>query len=165
MSDLPEELQFRDVRRQTPVIISKEGRQVLAQNGTRFQQSDSGTTQIVFRLPNEENSSTDLSTMWITADLSVSGLPAAANELFNLRCNWTDSFEMGPATAAATDYNLPMLVSCDSIESCIKAVHILVNGSELERHDYYNYVESMLNMHLNNSNFSNSVGAGCMMMN
>lgn len=165
MSDLPEELQFRDVRKQAPVIISKEGRQVLAQNGTRFQQSDSGTTQIVFRLPNEENSSTDLSTMWITADLSVSGLPAAANELFNLRCDWTDSLEMGPATAAATDYNLPVLVPCDSIESCIKSVHILVNGSELERHDYYNYVESMLNMHLNNSNFSNSVGAGCMMMN
>jgi hypothetical protein len=153
--DIPEELQFRDVRKQAPVIISKESRQVLPQNGTKFQQSDSGTTQIVFRLPNEENSSTDLSTMWITADLTVLNLPAAFTAA-NAPWGSKDAF----LTA-----NLDFLSCCDSIESAIKQVHILVNGSELERHDYYNYEESILNMHTNNANFSNSIGAGCMLMN
>lgn len=157
--DIPEELQFRDVRKQAPVIISKESRQVLPQNGTKFQQSDSGTTQIVFRLPNEENSSTDLSTMWITADLQVSGLD---NTVYTqAQCNrWDTQNAFVNATA-----NLPFLSCCDSIESAIRQVHILVNGSELERHDYYNYEESIMNMHTNNANFSNSIGAGCMLMN
>lgn len=161
--DIPEELQFRDVRKQAPVIISKESRQVLPQNGTRFEQGDSGATQIVFRLPNEENSSTDLSTMWITAELTVN-LPNATP--FNGNCNWLDDYyfnAVGPAAAGA--YKFPWLNICDSIESMIRQVHILVNGSELERHDYYNYTESILNMHTNNANFSNSIGAGCMLMN
>ena len=137
--DLPEELAFREVRKQPPIIISKESRQILAQNGTRFEQGDSGTTQIVFRLPNEENSSTDLSTMWITADLSVIDLPSAAGQLFDGKCDWTDTLEL--SQAASTAETFPMLVPCDSIESAIKAIHIFVDGSELERHDYYNYVE------------------------
>ena len=74
--DIPEELQFRDVRKQAPVIISKESRQVLAHNGTKFEQGDSDTTQIIFRLPKEENSTPDLSTMWNTADLYVDSLSA-----------------------------------------------------------------------------------------
>ena len=160
--DIPEELQFRDVRRQAPVIISKESRQVLPQNGTKFEQGDSGSTQIVFRLPNEENSSTDLSTMWITANLTVSGLPATP---FNANCDWLDGSFNSVVTAANTSATRPFLVSCDSIESAIRQVHILVNGSELERHDYYNYQESILNMHTNNAHFSNSIGAGCMLMN
>jgi len=161
--DIPEELQFRDVRKQAPVIISKESRQVLPQNGTRFEQGDSGTTQIVFRLPNEENSSTDLSTMWITANLQIENLPATP---FNANCNWLDNTNVdtvGPNPAAA--YSRPFIATCDSIESAIRQVHILVNGSELERHDYYNYEESILNIHTNNANFSNSIGAGCMLMN
>jgi hypothetical protein len=165
--DIPEELQFRDVRKQAPVIISKESRQVLPQNGTRFEQGDSGTTQIVFRLPNEENSSTDLSTMWITADLTVLNLPNTFTEVQCQKYNnqaKTIFDGVANATNAATD-NLPFLSCCDSIESAIRQVHILVNGSELERHDYYNYEESILNMHTNNANFSNSIGAGCMLMN
>ncbi len=161
--DIPEELQFRDVRKQAPVIISKESRQVLPQNGTRFEQTDSGATQIVFRLPNEENSSTDISTMWITADLQIN-LPNAAP--FTGNCNWLDDYyfnAIGPAAPGV--YSFPWLNTCDSIESMIRQVHILVNGSELERHDYYNYTESILNMHTNNANFSNSIGAGCMLMN
>jgi len=159
--DLPEELSFRDVRKQAPVIISKESRQILPQNGTKFQQSESGTTQIVFRLPNEESSSTDLSTMWITADLTIRKL--SATQFTQARCQryygtGTEIFDSGTA-------NLPILSCCDSIESAIRSVHILVNGSELERHDYYNYEESIMNFHTNNANFSNSIGAGCMLMN
>ena len=168
--DIPEELQFRDVRKQAPVIISKESRQVLPQNGTNFEQGDSGSTQIVFRLPNEENSSTDLSTMWITADLNVQDLPqadsAGTTAFFGSECTWCNDVEVKSVVATAnTQATQPMLLSCDSIESAIRQVHILVNGSELERHDYYNYVESMLNMHTNNANFSDSIGAGCMLMN
>lgn len=160
--DIPEELQFRDVRKQAPVIISKESRQVLPQNGTKFEQGDSGTTQIVFRLPNEENSSTDLSTMWITANLQIENLPAPP---FNANCNWLDNTNTDTLSAAVGAYSRPFLATCDSIESAIRQVHILVNGSELERHDYYNYEESILNIHTNNANFSNSIGAGCMLMN
>ncbi len=162
--DIPEELQFRDVRKQAPVIISKESRQVLPQNGTKFQQGDSGTTQIVFRLPNEENSSTDLSTMWIVADLSISGLDTATYT--QVRCNRYNSTNKDLFdTSVANSQNLPVLSCCDSIESALKSVHILVNGSELERFDSYNYLESINNMHTNNANFSNSIGAGCMLMN
>jgi|694.fasta_scaffold15466_6 hypothetical protein len=160
--DIPEELQFRDVRKQTPVIISKESRQILPQNGTRFFQGNAGSTQIVFRLPNEENSSTDLSTMWITADLQFEGLDAAAFTANNCNAWQTTNFS---AIAAAGAVNLPFVLPCDSIESCIRQIHILINGSEAERFDYYNYTESMLNFHTNNSNFSNSIGAGCMLMN
>ena len=160
--DIPEELQFRDVRKQAPVIISKESRQVLAQNGTKFEQGDSGTTQIVFRLPNEENSSTDLSTMWITADLYVYGL---SNTTYTqARCERYNSYNFDNIFDSATA-DLPFLSCCDSIESAVKSVHILVNGSELERHDYYNYEESFMSMHTNNANFINSIGAGCMLMN
>jgi len=159
--DIPEELQFRDVRKQAPVIISKESRQVLAQNGTKFTQGDSGTTQIVFRLPNEENSSTDISTMWITADLTIRGLN---NTTFDVdqRAKYN---AQGKDLFINADANLGIVSCCDSIESCIRQVHILVNGSELERHDYYNFEESIMNMHTNNANFSNSIGSGCMLMN
>ncbi len=157
--DIPEELQFRDCRKQAPVIIAKESRQILAQNGTRFIQGNSGSTQIVFRLPNEENSSTDLSTMWITADLQIENLNAAAFTAANCNAWQTTNFSALAAT------NLPFVMPCDSIESCIRQIHILCNGSEVERMDYYNYQESMLNFHTNNSNFSNSVGAGAMLLN
>lgn len=159
--DIPEELQFRDVRKQAPVIISKESRQVLPQNGTKFQQSDSGTTQIVFRLPNEENSSTDLSTMWITADLTIRGLN---NTTFDAD-NRNKYNGQAKSLFVNADANCAILSCCDSIESAIRQVHILVNGSELERHDYYNFEESIMNMHTNNANFSNSIGSGCMLMN
>jgi len=159
--DLPEELSFRDCRKQAPVIIAKESRQILPQNGTKFQQSESGTTQIVFRLPNEESSSTDLSTMWITADLTVRNL---SDTQFTLaRCQRYDG--NGTSIFRSATAGLPILSCCDSIESAIRSVHILVNGSELERHDYYNYEESIMNFHTNNANFSNSIGAGCMLMN
>lgn len=155
--DLPKELEFRYVKKQTPVIINKESRQILPQNGTSFTQGSSGQTQIVFRIPNDENVSWDLSTMWVTADLQIGGLVAA--QFTQNACNAFDGVNGTPANVAAT------LSVADSIESCIQRVHILVNGSELERHDYYNVQESMLNAHTNNSNFSNSIGSGCMLMN
>ena len=160
--ELPEELQFRDVRKQTPVIISKESRQILPQNGTRFVQSDSGQTQIVFRFPNEEMTSTDFSTAWIVADLTIEGLD---NTVYTqAQCNrWSDVG--GKDALVNSTANLPFLSFCDGIESAIKSVQILCNGAECERHDYYNYQESMLNMHANNVAFSNSVGAGAMLLN
>lgn len=160
--DLPEELQFRDVRKQQPVIVSKESRQLLPQNGTRFTQSDSGQTQIIFRLPNEENSSTDMSTMWIVADLSVEGLD---NTVYTqAQCNrWSTAG--GKDVFVNATANLPFLSTCDGIESAIRQVAIYVNGSELERLDYQNYLETIKNAHSNNANFSNSVGAGAMLLN
>ena len=157
--DLPEELSFRDVRKQAPVIISKESRQILPQNGTKFQQGNSGSTQIVFRLPNEENASTDISTMWITCDLTLTNMNATI--FSDTNCDFWDSKDF----LTITNAHLPYATVCDSVESMIRQLHILVNGSELERHDYYNLQESMLNFHVNNSNFSNSIGAGCMLMN
>lgn len=160
--ELPTELQFRDVRKQQSVILSKESRQILPQNGTRFVQSDSGQTQIVFRFPNEEMSSTDFSTAWIVADLTVEGL---SNTVYTqAQCNrWTD--EGGKDVFVNATADLPFLSTCDGIESAIRSVQLLVNGSELERHDYYNYVESALNQHQNNAAFSNSIGAGAMLLN
>jgi hypothetical protein len=155
MDNIPEELRFRDVRKADKLIVKKESRQILPQNGTSFSQGSSGQSQIVFRLPNDEEHSVDLSTMWIVADLQINGLPSAT--FTQALCNDYNS----------NDFNttIPFVSFCDSIESCISKVAIYVNGSELERHDYYNYKESMLNEHHNNSNFSNSIGAGAMLMN
>jgi hypothetical protein len=155
--DLPQELEFRDVKKQSPVIVGKESRQILPQNGTSFTQGSSGQTQIVFRIPNDENTSWDLSTMWITAELQIGGLQAASYT--QNACNAFDGVNGTPANVAHT------LSVADSIESAIQRVHILINGSELERHDYYNVQETMLNTHTNNANFSNSIGSGCMLMN
>lgn len=160
--ELPEELQFRDVRKQQPVIQAKESRQLLPQNGTRFQQSDAGQTQIVFRIPAEEAVSWDASSMWIVADLTVEGLSAATYT--QAQCNrWSENG--GKDVFVNATANLPFLSTCDGIESCIRSVQILVNGSELERHDYLNFEESILNHHTNNANFSNSIGAGAMLLN
>lgn len=155
MDNIPEELRFRDVRKADKLIVKKESRQILPQNGTEFVQGSSGQSQIVFRLPNDEEHSVDLSTMWIVADFRVDGLDSAV--FTEAVCDAYNSSDFGQT--------IPFLSTCDSIESCISKVAIYVNGSELERHDYYNYKESMLNEHHNNSNFSNSIGAGAMLMN
>jgi hypothetical protein len=156
MDNIPEELRFRDVRKADKLIVKKESRQILPQNGTSFTQGSSGQSQIVFRLPNDEEHSVDLSTMWIVADLKVKGLNSSNFTADN--CNYFNG-----ADVAVGDFHF--LTICDSIESIISKVAIYVNGSELERHDYYNYKETMLNEHHNNSNFSNSIGAGAMLMN
>jgi hypothetical protein len=155
MDNIPEELRFRDVRKSDKLIVKKESRQILPQNGTSFSQGSSGQSQIVFRLPNDEEHSVDLSTMWIVADLQINGLPSGT--FTQALCNDYNSSDLSQT--------IPFVSFCDSIESCISKVAIYVNGSELERHDYYNYKESMLNEHHNNSNFSNSIGAGAMLMN
>lgn len=165
--DLPQELEFRSVKKQTPVIVSKESRQITAQNGTRFEQGSSGQTQIVFRIPNDENVSVDLSTMWITGEFFVENLDTTAdsgftaNRVNNLNAEALDAL----TTAGAAGTTIPILTTSDSFESMISRVHILVNGSELERFDYYQYGETICNAHTNNANFSNSIGAGCMGIN
>lgn len=159
MADLPQELQFIDVRKNSSVIIAKEARQILPQNGTRFIQSDSGNTTIVFRVPNSENESIDFSTFWITADFSVEGLSAATyTEAQCDRWDTKDVFVNGTA-------NLPFLTCCDSMESCIRSVHILCNGSEVERQDLYAQQETMLHAHTVSPGYANSVGAGCYLLN
>ena len=155
--DLPKELEFRYVKKQTPVIVNKESRQILPQNGTSFTQGSSGQTQIVFRIPNDENVSWDLSTMWITAELQLIDLDPT--EFTQVRCNAFDGEEIVVANAVR------IISLADGIESAIQRVHVLVNGSELERHDYYNVQETLLNKHTNNANFSNSIGSGAMLLN
>jgi len=155
--DLPKELEFKFVKKPNPVIINKESRQILPQNGTSFTQGSSGQTQIVFRIPNDENVSWDLSTMWVTAELQLIDLNAT--EFTQDRCNAFDEEDVVVANAVR------LLSLADGIESCVQRVHILVNGSELERHDYYNVQETFLNKHTNNANFSNSIGSGAMLLN
>lgn len=166
--DIPIELQFKDVRKQNKVIVGKQSRQVLPQNGTDFTMSSTGQTQIIFRLPNDENSSVDFNSMWIVADLQVTGLNTTSYSSTNI--GYLSTFDLLSGTVPTsggviTAKNIPILCLGDSVESIIARVAVYVNGSELEREDYYNNWESFSNMHANNANFSNSIGAGAMLMN
>lgn len=165
--NIPVELQFRDVRKQNKVVISKQQRQILPQNGTNFTISDSGSNQIIFRIPNDENSSVDFSSAWIVCDIQIEGL-TAANYTFNktgATSGGSVSNLYNPNYADAAANNVAVCCIGDSIESIIQRVAIYVNGSELERLDYYNFAETAFNCHANNVNFSNSLGSGCMGMN
>ena len=158
--DIPVELQFRDVRKQNKVIIGKNQRQVLPQNGTSFTATPTGQQQIIFRLPNDENSSIDMSSMWICANLQITNLDTTA-------FTTTTAAELNapnPLGGAASS-GFPILALADSVESIIARVAVYINGSELERQDYMDITESLFNHHVNNSNFSNSVGSGAMLMN
>ena len=169
--NIPTELQFRDVRKQNKVIISKQQRQVLPQNGTNFTMTSTGQQQIIFRLPNDENASIDFNSLWIVANVQIKGLPAdistASANLTNPNLIGTriSSTAADPSVLTITNHNIPILALGDSIESIIARVAVYVNGSELERQDYYNQWESFSNMHTNNSGFANSLGAGAMLMN
>jgi hypothetical protein len=166
--NIPPELQFRDVRKQSKIVVNKTQRSVLPQNGTEFTISATGQNQIVFRIPNDENSSVDFSSVWIVCDVTIENLAVAdfsynngtfvSGTIDNLNDN--DLALGAPATKKVA-------IAClqDSIESLISRVAIYCNGSELERLDYYQYAETMFNCHANNTNFSNSLGAGCMGMN
>lgn len=166
--DIPIELQFKDVRKQNKVIVGKQSRQVLPQNGTDFTMSSTGQTQIIFRLPNDENSSVDFNSMWIVADLQILNLDATAISATTVgRLTAGNLFGCTVATAGQTVTAAPVAICAlgDSIESIVARVAVYVNGSELEREDYYNNWESFSNMHANNANFSNSIGSGAMLMN
>lgn len=153
MENLPQELIFRDVRKITQHIENREHIQVLAQNGVSF---DAGS-QIVIRIPSNEGESVDFNTFMIHADLQITGLDNA----------WTDAvvgrlYDETPDTATAAP--LPLAFCHDSIESLIRRVHVLVNGSELELIDFYDQLESVHN-NWSNSNFCNTFGSGGMLMN
>ena len=165
--DIPVELQFRDVRKQNKVIVGKQSRQVLPQNGTDFTMTSTGQTQIIFRLPNDENASVDFNSMWICADLQVRGLDGTSFDANTVgRLNNDLIFgPTAPTSGVVAAQPVAILALGDSIESIISRVAVYVNGSELEREDYYNSWESFSNMHQNNANFSNSIGAGAMLMN
>lgn len=162
--NIPTELQFRDVRKQNKVIISKQQRQILPQNGTSFQMSDSGSQQIIFRIPNDENSSIDFSSAWVVCDVQIEGL-TDANYTFNKGTGIGTISNLYKPNYATPGTSVAVCAIADSIESFIQRVAIYVNGSELERLDYYNYAETVFNCHANNVNFSNSLGSGCMGMN
>lgn len=169
--NIPTELQFRDVRKQNKVIISKQQRQILPQNGTNFTMTSTGQQQIIFRLPNDENASIDFNSLWIAANVQVKGLAAAITTAApnlsspNLISNCVTAAANGAVTQRDPPINIPILALGDSIESIIARVAVYVNGSELERQDYYNQWESFSNMHTNNAGFANSLGSGAMLMN
>ena len=165
--NIPTELQFRDVRKQNKVIINKQQRQVLPQNGTSFTMTSTGQNQIIIRFPNDENSSIDFNSMWITCNLEVQNIPGAnitqaSIDALNKTCLLGATVaDTGAITVAPT----AICYTGDSAESLLSRVAVYCNGSELERLDMYSMWESASNAHQNNANFANSIGAGGMLMN
>lgn len=159
VQQVPRELEFHDMRADSKkVIIKKEMRSILPQNGTSFSMANqSAGTQIIIRLPSDSNCCVDLSSLELAFDLQITGIDGnltATNTLANLR-----GYSVNTANA------FPILAFNDSIESIFNRIALYINGSEAERHDYYNTTESSFNNWFNSATWANSIGSGAMGMN
>ena len=155
--EFPPELQFKDVRKQQPIILAKEARNIVPSNRTTFSVSATGnSTQIVIRIPSEENYSVDLSGLHIVGEFTIGGL--TSTNFTTANCNSFDD-------TGSPQQVIHTVGFCDSWESMVFRNRVLVNGSDLENIDHYAYAETILNPHLTSSGFCNGFGAGGMGMN
>lgn len=160
MDNLPEELQFSTISSKKGIITNKEQREILPSNQTTFNVPNASTTQMVFRIPCDENYSIDCNSGWIIADFQIQNIDATT-----ISAVIGNLYNSTIATTGA-NYILPIVSVPDSFESCIDRAHILIQSSELERIEYYQQYESMkLAIAENNSNYANFIGTGAMFQN
>ena len=151
---LPPELTFQDIRQKEQVIVRKEQRQVLPQNGVSFTMPFNGSGPvIIFRIPNDENCSIDFSSAYICCDVQVTGIDTAIT---------TVGAGNNTVTGSGINMNLVygLLALPDNLTSLIQRIAIYCNGSELERCDYVSQCDNFINQHSISNSFQNSLGSG-----
>lgn len=169
MDSLPEELQFRNITSKKKTIIEKQQRQVLPSNGTEQVSNFSSGSQIVFRIPIDNEWSIQMDSAWVVGNLQCENVDSAAflvddgsavgtaatSRVKNLKTNQI-TVPIGTATPSVVQgVPIPILAQAESWESMLSRVSVYLNGSELERIDHYNYLESFKHNWCNNQNWCN----------
>ena len=164
MDSLPEELQFRNITSKKKTILEKQQRQVLPSNGTEQLATYSSGPQIVFRVPIDNEWSIQTDSAWITGNIQCEQVDPllfvsdAGNAIGGRSDSIIKYLRVNEATLPVTGGQLiryPILAQAESWESMISRVAVYLNGSELERIDNYNYLESFKHNWCNNANWCN----------
>lgn len=170
MDSLPEELQFRNITSKKKTILEKQQRQVLPSNGTEQVANFTSGPQIVFRVPIDNEWSIQMDSAWIVGNLQCEQLDPLlfVTDAGNAIGNRTDSIikylrvnEAVLTTTGGNPIRYPILSQAESWESMISRIAVYLNGSELERIDNYNILESFKHNWCNNANWCN-LQAGAM---